>query len=135
MKVAAMTEQLSFFAAPIQLPVASRDRSTGRHLAERGAEIAAAKADRDNAGWFAAALSFFLAFARKTAPGSTFATEDVRHASAGLVPSVQNGRAWGNVARAASRLKQIEWSGYAQCSDPKSHGAPRSAWRFVGERV
>ena len=134
--------QLSFFDEPVRKqrptgrpPTAPREPHTGRYLAEKGADLALAKAETDDPGWATAALSFFLDYARKTPPGSLFATEDVRHASGGKVPVPKNARAWGNIAKDARKLKQIEWADFGRSKDPKSHGCPGNLWRFIGERV
>ena len=133
--------QIDLFGVPaVTLPpivlrprMSERERVEARRLAEQGAELAAEKADREQERWKVAALSFFLAYGRMH--GGEFQTEEVRHASTGHVHAPKNPRAWGHVAMAAKKLKQIEWARFGTSADPKSHCAPSNVWRWIGEHV
>jgi hypothetical protein len=92
----------------------------------------AAKAQDDRSPlWSTSAWEFFVAWAQERR-GSPFMGEDVRHASRGIVEAPIEPRAWGAIILRASKLGLIRCTGYAQAKDPKSHGNPKSVWKWVG---
>lgn len=77
-------------------------------------------------------MAFFIDYGRKAGQGARISIEDVRHASAGIVPVPRNARAWGHIALQAKKRGIVTWGGFEPTKDPKSHGCPRSAWVWVG---
>jgi len=109
-----------------------RAPKAGRALAERGAQLAADKADEDTGGRFrAAALRHFVTFAMNAR--SSVGVAEARLASVGIVPAVANARAWGQVPKMAERDGYVTFAGHGASTDPKSHSTPRGLWLWTGK--
>lgn len=94
-------------------------------LAQRGAALAAGKANRDSDGWTDRALAALKEYARRS---HTFTTEDVILASPDL-PAPAEKRAWGFVTLQAKKLGIIDKAGYATAKQAHAHCRPVSLWR------
>lgn len=82
----------------------------------------------DNAGaaWKEAAMNEVHAFLREQ--GDTpFVWDELRAAIEERLPEPHDRRAWGAVARMASKLGVVEKVGYAPSKS--SHGSPKAHWR------
>lgn len=90
------------------------------HLGHEGAELAASKADRVHGDWTAKALAAWYQHARTH---QRFTSEDVRLACAAAVPPAPDQRAWGAVARAATRKDYCKAAGITRAKSPKVHGS------------
>lgn len=90
-------------------------------LAQRGANLAADKANRLHAGWTEKALSAFHRYALKH---QEFTTEDVVLANPGL-PTPSDKRAWGAVTTTAKRLGYVRSTDkLARARSPHAHMRP-----------
>ena len=100
---------------------------TAEELAERGANRAAAHADRVSEGWSKSAMAFLRLYAACTR--NTFTTETVRRLAlyADVLPP-PDARAWGAVVKRAHREGIIEPCGYAKAGK-SGHAGPRTLWR------
>jgi hypothetical protein len=94
-------------------------------LAERGAALAADKADRVIPGWSDRAFEAFKRYAKRCA---FFTTEDVILASP-EVPDPAEKRAWGHIALQAKKQGIIDKAGYAVAKQAHSHRRPITSWR------
>jgi hypothetical protein len=90
-------------------------------LAERGANLAAAKADRLHENWTAKALAAFKLYA---ASHQFFTTEDVVLANPNL-PAPPDKRSWGSVTLKAQRLGYVRSTDkLARAKSPHAHKRP-----------
>lgn len=100
---------------------------TAEDLAERGAQRAAAHADRVSEGWSDEALKALRLFI--IYENYEFTTEEVREYANFLeVPQPPDARAWGAVVKRAHREGIIEPCGYAKAGK-SGHAGPRTLWR------
>lgn len=91
-----------------------------------GMTLAASHADRESDSWSDEALGLFRLYAVQHPEG--FLTEDVRAWAnkLGFAPP-PDGRAWGYVARRASREGVVRSSGYQKARS--SNNSPKVLWR------
>lgn len=109
-------------------------QSLGAELAREGQEKALRGAQRDTKGEFAkAALREFVGYAQEHFPDAVQITDARLAAEQGGFPVVRERRAWGAIPVAAQRAGYVEHAGFAPSSDSKSHGCPRSLWRWTGK--
>jgi hypothetical protein len=95
-------------------------------LAEHGANLAAAKANRLHEDWTEKALEAFRLHALKN---REFTTEDVVLANPGL-PEIPEKRAWGAVTNKAKRLGYVRPTDkVARSKLPNSHKRVLLVWR------
>jgi hypothetical protein len=99
--------------------------TSGIVLGIQGAERAAANAGTE---WKERAFEAFARYA--SGSESAFLMEDVRAANPSL-PAPPDLRAWGQVARRASKAGLVKWGGYTKATDPKVHGNPVSFWEPI----
>jgi hypothetical protein len=94
-------------------------------LAERGANLAADKANRTIDCWTDRALAALKEYAKRA---KTFTTEDVILASPDL-PAPSEKRAWGFVTLQAKKQGIIDKAGYATAKQAHAHCRPVSLWQ------
>jgi len=85
----------------------------------------AAKADKKNAGWVAAALAKLETFAQEST--GKFTIEQARAAIEAELPKPHDLRAWGQVTRQARGTGLIVQDGYAPAAS--SNGSPKPLYR------
>ena len=94
-------------------------------LANAGMTLAASHADRKVENWTEDAEELFRLYAALHPEG--FLTEDVRKwASKVGFPPAPDGRAWGYIARKASRAGAVRSMGYAKAKS--SNNSPKVLW-------
>lgn len=99
------------------------DFPTGEQLKERGIQLAADKAERDQPGWTAETLKHLETYV--ACFGSTpFMTEDFRSWLALMDYSLpENPRSFGYIMRAAMKSGLIKSVGIKKVSNPRAHNA------------
>lgn len=130
--------QLALFDAEqeraLESPSKPQRGPTGAELARDGQERALNGAQRDTNGTFAqAALREFVGHAQERYPDPVQITEARLAAEKNGFPVVRERRAWGAVPVAAQRAGYVVHAGFAPSTDSKSHGCPRSLWRWTGK--
>lgn len=102
------------------------DFEAARAARDDGMQRAVEHADRVTPMWSDMAYAFLEGYAREH---ELFTTEDMRFASAGTIPSPDEGRAWGGVVQRASRAGLIRLDGFVTARDPKVHCNVVKRWR------
>lgn len=96
------------------------------NLADRGAELAAMRANRVHADWSDRAYFALRDYARTH---REFTTEEVRAACADTVPAPPDNRAWGFVTKRAAREGICTRDRIAKATAPQVHGGWVTVWR------
>ena len=100
----------------------------GQYFRDKGISKAIQHADDCIFNWSAQAYSFLLSYIRFN---DKFMGEDLRAASAGIVPQPPSNRAWGGVIRRAAMSGLIKNAGYKKVKNPKAHCANAAVWEVV----
>jgi len=101
-------------------------REMAEEAAETGMLLAAAHADREIGNWSEEALNFFRLYSTIKPDG--FLTEDARAWAEKIgLPPPPDGRAWGYIARRASREGFVRSAGYEKARS--SNNSPKVLWR------
>lgn len=96
--------------------------------ADKGAMLAAAKADRVIESWSESARQLFEMYANMHPEG--FMTEDVRQWAEKLgFDAPPDNRAWGYVAKSANRDGVVRANGFEKQRSANCHGSPKTVWR------
>lgn len=113
--------QLDLFGLPAVAP----HEPTGEELRDEGIQRAVSHAEETVPDWADKAYAFLLRY-METHP--EFMAEEVREASAGVVPAAPSARAWGGVIRRAASDGRIYRIGFQSVKNPKAHCAPCTLW-------
>lgn len=97
----------------------------GRAMADRGAGLAADRADRVTPGWSDHARLFAERFLGTV---SRFTAEDLRDAARGIVAEPPDARAWGVILRSLAHQRRIHRVGFGESRNPGSHARPVAIW-------
>lgn len=98
----------------------------GAQLRNSGMNQAETHANHLHHGWSHEAYSFLEGYARIN---PTFMAEDVRTASAGVVPPPPSKRAWGAVIVRAAKAGIITSLGTRKVKNPRAHCANATLWK------
>lgn len=101
------------------------DREASQRYADNGMQRAVDHAEEKVQSWSDIACTFLIQYIKS---GKEFMVEDVRKASAGIVPEPPSLRAWGGVIRRAAKAGFIYRVGYKKVSNVKAHATPASVW-------
>jgi hypothetical protein len=104
---------------------------TGEMLRNKGIEQAIENANARSTGWANEAYQFLLDYIKDH---KEFMTEDVRNASAGIVPDPPSKRAWGGIVVRAAKNKLIEKRGFKAVQNPNAHCTPATLWAVATVR-
>ena len=110
-----MKEQLTIF-------------DTGTELRDQGMKKAVDHADAVIDNWSETAYRFLLMFLQHR---SMFMTEEVREASAKIIPEPPSLRAWGSVIVRAAKSGHIQRAGYKNVKNAKAHSTPATVWKRI----
>lgn len=99
---------------------------TGTQLRDAGMKLASESAEQDSWGWNEAAYNFLTGFVN--ARQGSFMAEEIRNASAGLIPEPPSKRAWGGIMMRAAKAGLIRKVGYGQVSNPRAHKCFATVW-------
>jgi len=80
----------------------------------------------NNVQWSEEAFKFLKLFV--SVSRGNFMAEDIRYASAGIVPKPNSARAWGGVIRKAQKEGLIKAMGYDKVKNVKAHRTPAGLW-------
>jgi len=101
-------------------------RINGELLKQAGIQQSLFTAEKKYNGWRDKAFDFLIGFAEKN---NFFLTEDVRRASAGIIPEPPSLRAWGGVVVRARKAKIVEFAYTATVKNPNAHKCFASVWK------
>ena len=99
-----------------------------KELRDLGMLSAEINANKKNNEWSCLAFNFLIEYAKNN---TEFLAEDVRAASADIVPEPPSKRAWGGIFVRACKTGLICRNGYRKVSNPKAHCTPATLWKVV----
>lgn len=94
---------------------------------DAGIQKAVDHANQVHPSWSDRAYEFLLDYAASIS--GSFMAEEVRNASAGIIPEPPSRRAWGAVIIRAARAGVIRNIGYRKVSNERAHSTPAALWR------
>ena len=111
---AMMKEQLNIFS--------------GEELRDIGIKKSFDNANDKFENWGEIAYDFLLQYIKRN---YAFLTEDIRIASADIVPEPPSKRAWGAVILKAKKAGLIRKIGFRNVKNPKAHCTPATLWKKI----
>ena len=104
------------------------DLFEARKLRDEGINKAIDHADKKDDKWSEKAYKYFLYYLKSHCE---FMAEDVRIASAGIIPEPPSKRAWGAIFVKAVKEGLIERKGFRNVKNPKAHLTPATLWEKI----
>ncbi len=101
-------------------------KTDGQILRDAGISQSLDNADSKIDNWSNIAYSFLIYYSKIN---KEYMAEDVRTASANIVPEPPSKRAWGGIFAKAKKNNLIERIGYGNVKNPNAHCTPATIWR------
>lgn len=117
-----------FSELPDIVPAGGKKNFTGAQLRDKGIEKAVKHAESIHENWKDRAYEFLLTYIKSH---KRFMAEDVRIASARIVPEPPSLRSWGSIIRRAACSGHIKSLGTRKVKNPRAHCANSSFWEAV----